>query len=135
MAKINNQESFDGIPVTVYAGRFTGEFEIGEEVGEQLRMDDVAAFLVMGAVSKVGMGTTKDGDLKRTNTFEILNVLPVDAQAAKVFFEAGGAIAPKQAAEIFAKAAAEQEEEEEEELDVLFGNINPLSFDDEDDAL
>lgn len=135
MAKINNQESFDGIPVTVYAGRFTGEFEISEEVGEQLRMDDVAAFLVMGAVSKVGMGTTKDGDLKRTNTFEILNVLPVDAQAAKAFFEAGGAIAPKQAAEIFAKAAAEQEEEEEEEEDVLFRNINPLSFDDEDDAL
>jgi MoaA/NifB/PqqE/SkfB family radical SAM enzyme len=120
MTKVNDQESFDGIPVTVYDGKFAGSFDLAEEVGEKLKFDDVVSFVATAAVSKVNMGTVaKTGDMKRSNTFEVLNVLPIDPEVAKAFFEAGGAVAPQDAAQVLAAAVARAEaqvdDEEEEE--------------------
>jgi NACalpha-BTF3-like transcription factor len=77
-----NQGRFDGLPVEIYDGKFAGTFDMEPEQGEDVAYDDVLTFLVVAVAGKVAIGATKSGDLKRTNTFEILNVNTVPQSLA-----------------------------------------------------
>lgn len=111
MNKVNNQESFDGIPVTIYEGKFGGFFDLADEVGENVKYDDVVCFIVTASAGAANMSTTKTGDMKRRNTFEIMNVLPIEPDVAEAFFTAGASVAPTaQAAQYVATLYGDDDE-------------------------
>ena len=82
------QVSFDGFPVELYDGRFQGRFEIDDEVGARIQYDDVVTFVVTATAHRVEVAATKDGDLKRTNTFVIDGVKVLTT--AEIIAEAEG---------------------------------------------
>lgn len=73
----DGQEQFDGYPVTLYDGRFSGTFELPENVGADLEYDEVITFLVTANVGKAVLDATRLGDLKRTNTLKVTSAVPV----------------------------------------------------------
>lgn len=73
----DGQEQFDGYPVTLYDGRFSGTFELPESVGADLEYDEVITFLVTANVGKAVLDATRLGDLKRTNTLKVTSAVPV----------------------------------------------------------
>ena len=73
----DGQEQFDGYPVTLYDGRFSGTFELPENVGADLEYDEVITFLVTATVGKAVLDATRLGDLKRTNTLKVSSAVPV----------------------------------------------------------
>lgn len=73
----DGQERFDGYPVTLYDGRFSGTFELPENVGADLEYDEVITFLVTATVGKAVLDATRLGDLKRTNTLKVTAAVPV----------------------------------------------------------
>ena len=73
----DGQEQFDGYPVTLYDGRFSGTFELPENVGADLEYDEVITFLVTATVGKAVLDATRLGDLKRTNTLKVTSAVPV----------------------------------------------------------
>lgn len=81
MSKNNNTEYFDGHAVTQYGGRFSGSFDLPEDVGESMRYDDVVTFLVTSVVSEAKVVATKAGDLKRVNTLDVVEVREIDDKA------------------------------------------------------
>lgn len=90
MAKqlVNGQERFDGYPVTLYDGRFSGAFDLPEEVGAGLEYDEVVTFVVTATVGKATIASTRYGDLKRTNTLSVLNAVPVPYSAVNAVNDA-----------------------------------------------
>lgn len=74
---------FDGYPIELYDGRFSGTFELDEEVGEAIKYEQVVSFLVVANASKAAISTNKDGDLKRTNTFAVQQVKLVSNEQAE----------------------------------------------------
>jgi hypothetical protein len=84
MSKVNNTESFDGIPVTAYDASFSGKFDLPDDVGEKMRQDDVVTFLVSGVVEGANMTATKLGDLKRTNKIKVIASREIDEKAARI---------------------------------------------------
>lgn len=79
---MSNNGRLDGIAVDLYNGRFSGSFEIDEEVGESIAYDDVVSFLVVGTAGKANFNATSKGDLKRTNVFEVTNVMILTPEVA-----------------------------------------------------
>lgn len=79
---ISGQERFDGFAVTVYDGKFAGGFDIGEDMGQELAMDDIVTFIVTGRVAKVAFDETKTGDIKRTNVFQVTSSTALDPTLA-----------------------------------------------------
>lgn len=79
MAKelVDGQERFDGYVVTLYDGRFSGTFELPENVGAGLEYDEVVTFVVTATVGKATIDSTRLGDLRRTNTMKVLSAVPV----------------------------------------------------------
>lgn len=73
-----NPESIDGVPVVSYTARFTKPFDIPDEWGTRLRLEEIGTALVTFTVSKMGGTTNKDSDRVRSNTFEVLAVDEVD---------------------------------------------------------
>ncbi len=64
-------KKFDKMTVEYFDGRFTGTFAMPEEDGQDIDFDDVVCFLVRAVTSKSNMGSTKEGELKRTNVFSV----------------------------------------------------------------
>lgn len=87
---VDGQERFDGFPVTLYEGRFSGSFEIPEELGAKLEFDDVVSFVVTCTVGKATIDSTKLGDLKRINAMSVQNVAPASQKAVDEAFAANG---------------------------------------------
>lgn len=64
----------DGFSVDIYDGRFSGTFEMDEEIGQDINYEDVISFVVVAAVGKANFNTQKNGEVKRTNVFAVENV-------------------------------------------------------------
>ena len=73
----DGREYFDGQPVEIFEGRFSGSFDMVEEVAAPISMDDQVTFLVSARCSAPKFTYLKDGTIKRTNTLkvELANVL------------------------------------------------------------
>lgn len=84
MTKNNDPEYFDGHAVTLYEGRFGGAFDLPEEVGENMRYDDVAVFLVTAVVGEAKVSATKHGDMKRSNKLDVVTVRAIDAKVQEL---------------------------------------------------
>lgn len=79
---IDNQERFDGFAVAVYDGKFAGSFDLEDDMGNELAMDDVVTFVVTARVGGANFDTTKTGDIKRTNKFDITSATALDQTLA-----------------------------------------------------
>lgn len=64
-------QRFDGFEVNVYEGKLTGGFEMDDGQAEKLSLDRIAVFVVAARLGKAQVEATKDGDVKRTNTFVV----------------------------------------------------------------
>lgn len=64
-------QRFDGFEVNVYEGSLTGKFELEDAQAEKLSLDRIAVFVVAARLGKASVEATKDGDVKRTNTFVV----------------------------------------------------------------
>lgn len=80
---VDGQERFDGYPVVLYDGKFSGSFDLPEDVGAGLQYDDVVTFVVTCHVGKASIDATRLGDMKRTNAFPVQQVVPLSAQQAQ----------------------------------------------------
>lgn len=81
---------FDGYPIELYDGRFSGTFEMDEASGEGIKYEQSVCFLVVAHASKAAISTNKDGDVKRTNTFAVQRVEVIPAEEAeKVLYQQG----------------------------------------------
>lgn len=77
-----SQDRLDGVYIQSYDGRFTGRFDIDENRGHEIAYDDVVCFVVIATAGKAQFGTDRAGDLKRSNVFEVSEVVPVDGSIA-----------------------------------------------------
>lgn len=82
-----NQDRFDGLSVDEFNGKFSGTFEMDEDKGKEIVIDDVVSFFVVTTADKADIAITKSGDLKRTNTFKIGVVQPLDRELASEIFK------------------------------------------------
>lgn len=78
----NDSEYFDGNAVTQYEAKFAGTFDLPEDVGSDMRFNDVVMFLVTANVGSSSVTATKTGDLKRSNRLDIIAIRDIDSQAA-----------------------------------------------------
>lgn len=65
------QQRFDGFEVNVFEGKLTGGFEMDELQANKLSLDRIAVFVVAARLGKASVEATKEGDVKRTNTFVV----------------------------------------------------------------
>ncbi len=85
------QELFDGFAVSVYDGKFAGGFDIDESLARDIGFDDVVTFVVTGRIGAVAIGETKVGDMKRTNTFQVVSSVALDPALAEKLLNSIGA--------------------------------------------
>lgn len=69
---------FDGFPVELYDGKFSGAFDVDEHVAQNIAHGDEVAFIVVASAKGAAFTDTKDGQVKRTNTFKVTEALVVD---------------------------------------------------------
>lgn len=74
---------FDGLAVDVYEGKFSGSFELPEQAGEELTYDTTAVFVVTGVSSKANFAALRNGDIRRTTTFDLLEVDVLTGEQAR----------------------------------------------------
>lgn len=79
---VDGQERFDGFAVAVYDGKFAGSFDLEDDMGNELAMDEVVTFVVTARVGGANFDTTKAGDIKRTNKFDITSATALDPTLA-----------------------------------------------------
>ena len=65
------QQRFDGMEVNIYEGKLTGTFELDDVKASAMNLDRVVVFIVAARLGKAQVEPTKDGDIKRTNTFVV----------------------------------------------------------------
>jgi hypothetical protein len=65
------QQRFDGMEINVYEGKLTGSFELEDVQATNMNLDRVVVFVVAARLGKAQVEPTKDGDIKRTNTFVV----------------------------------------------------------------
>lgn len=122
----DGQEQFDGYPVTLYDGRFSGTFELPENVGADLEYDEVITFLVTANVGKAVLDATRLGDLKRTNTLKVTSAVPVAPGKLNSVFDV---INYGESADVgVVQLQADEEEFEEEDVVVLGVTPGPETF-------
>ncbi len=83
-------EMFDGFAVALYDGKFGGTFDLDEDMAKEMAFDDVVTFVVTARVGGVGITDTKTGDIKRTNTFQVVNSVALDAPMAEKLLDSLG---------------------------------------------
>ena len=84
------QDSIDGYAVEMYAGRFSGTFDMEEAQGKQVAFDDVVTFVVVAEVASPSFRQNKAGEVKRTNSFKVTAAQIVNGnKAAEVLEKAG----------------------------------------------
>lgn len=89
---VDGQEMFDGQPVELYEGRFTGSFYMSDASGAEIATDDLVTFIVTARVSSPKfVHERKTGELKRQNTMKIQDAFRIDANEAKYLLDNMGA--------------------------------------------
>jgi hypothetical protein len=86
----DGKEYFDGDPVAIYEGRFSGPFVIEEDDGCTISNGDLVTFIVTARVDVPKFSYTKTGDLKRSNTMKIVSVTPMDSDKAAYVYDNAG---------------------------------------------
>lgn len=85
-------EFFDGKPVEIYEGRFSGGFQISEFDGPDISYGDQVTFLVTARVQTPKFSTERrTGQLKRLNTMKVEDVQPLSRDRAKYLLDQMGA--------------------------------------------
>lgn len=80
-------EEFDGLTVVQYEGKFSGAFDIPDDTAIELSYDDVVTFVVTARVGKAVLDATKFGDMKRSNTFNVVHVAVLDGNVSDSFYK------------------------------------------------
>lgn len=75
-----SNQFFDSHAVEEYYGRFKGTFELDEDDAREFQFDDAVSFLITTRVDGSSFGTTRDDEIKRTNTFQVYDVVPLSAE-------------------------------------------------------
>ena len=87
----DGREFFDGEPVAIYEGRFSGPFIIDEDRGATMSNGDLVTFIVTARVDMPKFGhIKKTGDLKRSNTMKVEAVVSMDGDKAKFLYDSIG---------------------------------------------
>lgn len=87
----DGREYFDGDPVDLYEGRFTGPFMIDEANGASLSNGDLVTFLVTARVETPKFSyAKKTGNLKRSNAMKVQYVKPISADKARFMYDSLG---------------------------------------------
>lgn len=87
----DGREFFDGEPVDLYEGRFTGPFIIEPESGAVISNNDLVTFIVTARVDAPKFSyVRKSGDLKRSNAMKVISVTHMDADKAKYLYDNAG---------------------------------------------
>jgi hypothetical protein len=88
----DGREFFDGDPVDLYEGRFTGPFIIEPESGAVMSNGDLVTFIVTARVDTPKFSyVRKTGDLKRSNAMKVISVMPMDSDRARYLYDTVGA--------------------------------------------
>lgn len=82
----------------VFDGRFAGTFDVDEAVGRTQEYGDAVSFLITTRINKSTLSTTKDGLVKRSDTYQVHDVVPLSAEAYQQLLN-GLVIAPTPAEE------------------------------------
>jgi hypothetical protein len=84
----NGVELFDGEPVEIYEGRFSGSFWMNPETAAPLCHDELVTFLVTARVDAPKFTyVKKTGELKRANTMKVQSSFVVDPAETKYLFD------------------------------------------------
>jgi hypothetical protein len=87
----DGREFFDGEPVEVYEGRFSGQFLIDEDHGATMSHGDLVTFIVTARVDMPKfVHVKKDNALKRANSMKVQSVVPMDSDKAKFLYDSIG---------------------------------------------
>jgi hypothetical protein len=86
------QGRFDGFPIALYEGKFTGTFDLDEQMGENLVFDEVATWIVTTRCSGASFSDTKLGDIKRVNTFQVTSSVVLDQAMAAQLLKGVGVV-------------------------------------------
>lgn len=87
----DGREFFDGDPVDLYEGRFTGPFIIDEANGASLSNGDLVTFIVTARVETPKFSyARKTGNLKRSNAMKVQHVKPISADKARYMYDSLG---------------------------------------------
>lgn len=87
----NGAEFFDGEPVALYEGKFSGAFLISESNGAPMSNGDLVTFIVTARVDTPKFSyVRKTGELKRSNAMRVQDVIPVDADKATFLYDSLG---------------------------------------------
>lgn len=87
----DGREYFDGDPVDLYEGRFTGPFVIDEANGASLSNGDLVTFIVTARVETPKFSyAKKTGNLKRSNAMKVQYVKPISADKARFMYDSLG---------------------------------------------
>lgn len=87
---VNGAEEFDGLVVNQYEGKFSGAFDLSDDVALDISYDDVVSFVVTARAGKVSLDATKFGDMKRSNVFNVVHVAVLDEGTAAKFYDSLG---------------------------------------------
>ena len=86
----DGKEFFDGDPIEVYEGRFSGAFEIEAESGAVMSNGDLITFIVTARVDTPKFSHVKKLGLKRSNTMKVVSAVPMDADSARYLYDNAG---------------------------------------------
>lgn len=75
---MGNAQLFDGFGVEAFEGKFKGGFDLDQEVADEINHGDEVVFLVRTTVKGASFDDDKDGRIKRTNSFQIVDALVVE---------------------------------------------------------
>lgn len=69
---------FDGFGVEAFEGRFKGNFDLDDAVGDEINHGDEVVFLVRTTAKGASFDDDKDGRIKRMNSFQVVDALVID---------------------------------------------------------
>lgn len=85
------REYFDGEPVQIYEGRFSGAFIMDEDDGAPMSNGDLVTFIVTARVDTPKFSRMrKTGDLKRVNAMKVEDAIPIDSERARFLYDTVG---------------------------------------------
>ena len=73
-------QKFDGMGIDLYAGKFSGSFDLETQDATDQAMDQEAYFVVRARVTGADMRTTRHGDLQRINIYAVADVVRIPTE-------------------------------------------------------
>jgi hypothetical protein len=86
----DGREFFDGDPIELYEGRFSGSFEIDSDSGASMSHGDLVTFIVTARVDSPKFSHVRNQGLKRSNTMKVVSAVAMDADKARFLYDNAG---------------------------------------------